>query len=136
VNFTAYPDHFLSLITIIRQKKTKLGIKNQFLPSSRQERYESGGGSDLWICWGKGKGKRRRELGSSERLGECETGKGGDDWTKSGVRECETETKSLVGWGWLPGRVGIRKEKRLWDRDEVKIFTFLILHLVNWSGDI
>jgi hypothetical protein len=35
--FTAYPDHFLSLITTIRQKKTKLGIENQFLPSSRQE---------------------------------------------------------------------------------------------------
>jgi hypothetical protein len=24
--FTAYPDHFLSLITTIRQKKTKLGL--------------------------------------------------------------------------------------------------------------
>jgi hypothetical protein len=34
--FTAYPAQFLSLITTIRQKKTKLGIENQFLPSSRQ----------------------------------------------------------------------------------------------------
>jgi len=36
--------------------------------------------------------------------------------------ECETGTKSPVGWGWSPGQVGIGKEKRLWDRDEVKIF--------------
>jgi hypothetical protein len=34
---------FLSLITTIRQKKTELGIGNQFLPSSRQECSGSGG---------------------------------------------------------------------------------------------
>jgi len=130
VNFIAYPVYFLSLITTIRQKK-KLGIENQFLPSSRQECSGSGGGSDLFICWGKGKGKGGRESGSSGRLGECETGRGRLDevWSQG---ECETETKSPVGWGWSPGRVGIGKEKRLWDRDEVKFFAFLILHLVRW----
>jgi hypothetical protein len=61
--FTAYPDHFLSLITTIRQKKTKLGIGSQFLPSSRQERSRSGE-NDFLICWRKGKGKRGRESGT------------------------------------------------------------------------
>ena len=39
--FTAYPDHFFisnHRFTTIRHKKTKLGIGNQFLPSSHQER--------------------------------------------------------------------------------------------------
>ena len=96
MNFTAYPVYFLSLITTIRQKKKQslgLGINSYHrLAKNAPDR----GGSDLLICWGKGKGKRGRESGSSGRLGECETGRGGDDWTKSGVRECETETKSPV----------------------------------------
>ena len=130
MNFIAYPVYFLSLITTIRQKK-KAWDWESILTFVSPRMLRIGGGSDLFICWGKGKGKGGRESGSSGRLGECETGRGRLDevWSQG---ECETETKSPVGWGWSPGRVGIGKEKRLWDRDEVKFFAFLILHLVRW----
>jgi hypothetical protein len=93
MNFTAYPVYFLSLITTIRQKKKQslgLGINSYHrLAKNAPDR----GGSDLLICWGKGKGKRGRESG---RLGECETGRERLDevWSQG---ECETETKSPVG---------------------------------------
>jgi hypothetical protein len=95
VNFIAYPIYFLSLITTIRQKKQSLGLRiNSYLRLAKNA--PDRGGSDLLICWGKGKEKRGRESGSSRRLGECETGRGRLDevWSQG---ECETETKSPVG---------------------------------------
>ena len=61
------------------QQQTKLGIGNQFLPSSRQERSGSGE-IDFLNCWGKekgrkGKGEREKEKGvRSGRRGEWEMG--------------------------------------------------------------
>ncbi|KAJ6885885.1 hypothetical protein NC651_026524 [Populus alba x Populus x berolinensis] len=43
-------------------EKTKLGIENQFLPSSHQERSGSGE-SDFLNYWGKGKREREKETG-------------------------------------------------------------------------
>jgi len=103
--FTAYPDHFfLSLITTIRHKKTKLGIENQFLPSSRQEHS----GSILRV-WDR-EGTIGRSLGLWSR-GECETGSQGRWSHKWG--DLETGTKSQDSGGWSGTRVGIRKENRL-----------------------
>jgi hypothetical protein len=57
--FTTYPDHFLSLITTIRQKKNKAWDSYLCLAKNAPDRGES----DFLICWGKGKGKRGRETG-------------------------------------------------------------------------
>ena len=95
MNFIAYLVYFLSLIPTIRQKKKSLGLRiNSYLRHAKNA--PDRGGSDLFICWGKGKGKGGRESGSSGRLRECETGRGRLDevWSQG---ECETETKSPVG---------------------------------------
>jgi hypothetical protein len=115
----------LSLITTIRQKKTKNGIGNQFLPSSCQERSESGG---KWFLNLLGKGERDKGKGVRESVRQ-----GGDDWTKSRLwsqGECETgmKTKSQVGWGWSGGNW----EKKEMQSTESKLFAFLILHSVTF----
>jgi len=92
VNFIAYLVYFLSLITTLDKKKKKLGIENQFLPSSRQECSGSGG---KWFIYLLGKGERKRGKGVRV-LREI-----GRVWDREGT----------IGWSLESGRV--------WDRDEV-----------------
>ena len=70
------------------QQQTKLGIGNQFLPSSRQERSRSGE-IDFLNCWGKGKGRKgkgERGKGKGKRSQVRETGRVGDGDLKTGKR--------------------------------------------------